>query len=69
MDDNNAGKTERAQYLNLNQVLALIRRFETDEHTNALVPLALAHNHTTISTIPGEKVLDIVSQGEFSKKR
>lgn len=38
----------------------LIRHFEMDLYDNALVPVALAHRHASISLVPGGKVLDLL---------
>lgn len=38
----------------------LIRHFEMDLYDSALVPVALAHRHASISLIPGGKVLDLL---------
>lgn len=39
----------------------LINYFEMDLYENAIVPVALAHRHASISIVPGSKVLDIIS--------
>lgn len=62
-------KTEIARYPNLYRTLALIKRFETDLYTNAVIPIALAHRYTAISASPGGKVLDILSRNSFPKKQ
>jgi hypothetical protein len=41
----------------------LIRHFEMDLYENALVPVALAHRHASISLVPGGKVLDLLVRG------
>lgn len=38
----------------------LIRHFEMDLYDNAIVPVALAHRHASISLVPGGKVLDVL---------
>lgn len=38
----------------------LIRHFEMDLYDNAIVPVALAHRHASISLVPGGKVLDLL---------
>jgi hypothetical protein len=38
----------------------LIRHFEMDLYESALVPVALAHRHASISLVPGGKVLDLL---------
>lgn len=40
----------------------LIRYFELDLYDNAIVPVALAHRHASISLIPGGKVLDLLAK-------
>ena len=61
-------KTDVARYSNLARTLALIKAFETDLHTNAVIPIALAHRYTAISAQPGGRVLDILSKSSFNKK-
>lgn len=40
----------------------LIRHFEMDLYDSALVPVALAHRHASISLIPGGKILDLLAR-------
>jgi hypothetical protein len=40
----------------------LIRHFELDLYDNAIVPVALAHRHASISLVPGGKVLDLLTR-------
>ncbi|MDP2432306.1 MAG: hypothetical protein Q8O33_09755 [Pseudomonadota bacterium] len=40
----------------------LIRHFEFDLYESAIVPVALAHRHASISIVPGGKVLDIITK-------
>jgi len=40
----------------------LIRHFELDLYDNAIVPVALAHRHASISLMPGGKVLDLLAR-------
>lgn len=40
----------------------VIRHFEFDLYENAVVPIALAHRHASISLVPGGKVLDLVTR-------
>ncbi|EOH1064162.1 hypothetical protein ACRTIX_002866 [Salmonella enterica subsp. enterica serovar Kiambu] len=40
----------------------LICHFELDLYQNAIVPVALAHRHASISIVPGGKVLDIITK-------
>ena len=44
------------------RAFSLIRYFEFDLYENAVVPIALAHRHASISLVPGGKVLDLVSR-------
>lgn len=46
----------------LARAFALIRYFEFDLYENAVVPIALAHRHASISLVPGGKVLDLVTR-------
>ncbi len=45
----------------------LIRHFELDLYDNAIVPVALAHRHASISLVPGGKVLDIITKASLSR--
>lgn len=44
-----------------------IRHFELDLFENAIVPVALAHRHASISIVPGGKVLDIITKAGLSR--
>ena len=44
----------------------LIRHFEMDLYDNAIVPVALAHRHASISLVPGGKVLDLIVRSSLS---
>ncbi|WP_462251953.1 hypothetical protein [Ferruginibacter sp.] len=44
----------------------LIRHFEFDLYDNAIVPVALAHRHASISLVPGGKVLDLLTRAGLS---
>jgi hypothetical protein len=56
-------KVESARYGNLiGRACDLIRHFELDLYENAIVPVALAHRHASISLVPGGKVLDILAK-------
>jgi len=46
----------------------LIRHFELDLYDNAIVPVALAHRHASISLMPGGKVLDLISRASLKSK-
>ncbi len=46
----------------LSRSFDLIQYFELDLYENAVVPVALAHRHASISLVPGGKVLDLVSK-------
>ena len=45
----------------------LIRHFELDLYDNAIVPVALAHRHASISLVPGGKVLDLMAKAGLGK--
>ena len=45
----------------------LIRHFEFELYENAIVPIALAHRHASISLVPGGKVLDLLSKSGLVK--
>lgn len=45
----------------------LIRYFELDLYDNAIVPIALAHRHASISLVPGGKVLDLITRVGLSR--
>lgn len=47
----------------------LIRHFEMDLYDNALVPVALAHRHASISLMPGGKVLDLLVRSGLGSER
>jgi len=47
----------------------LIRHFELDLYQSAIVPVALAHRHASISIIPGGKVLDIITKTGLTRAR
>lgn len=51
----------------LSRAFDLIRHFEFDLYQNAVVPVALAHRHASISLVPGGKVLDLVTRHGLSK--
>ena len=46
----------------LTKALDIIRHFELDLHDDAVVPIALAHRHASISLMPGGKVLELISK-------
>lgn len=47
----------------------LIRHFELDLYESAIVPVALAHRHASISIVPGGKVLDIITKTGLQQQR
>jgi len=56
-------KAEAHRYGDLiRQACDLIRHFEMDLYESAIVPVALAHRHASISIMPGGKVLDILAR-------
>ena len=46
----------------LPRAFALIKHFELDLYENAVIPVALAHRHASISLVPGGKVLELISR-------
>jgi hypothetical protein len=40
----------------------VVRHFELDLYENAVIPVALAHRHASISLTPGGRVLDLVTR-------
>lgn len=61
-------KLELSKYKKIAQALAVIQELEADLYENSVVPLVLAHKHTSISLRPGGKVLDILTTDAFKKK-
>lgn len=56
-------KVSLSHYGNLiERACDLIRHFELDLYDNAIVPVALAHRHASISLVPGGKVLDLIAR-------
>lgn len=63
-------KSEPARYGSLiGRACDLIRHFELDLYESAIVPVALAHRHASISIVPGGKVLDIVTKTGLARRR
>ncbi|WP_161889685.1 hypothetical protein [Pontibacter russatus] len=61
-------KADIAQYGSLvERACDLIRHFELDLYDNAIVPVALAHRHASISIMPGGKVLDLLTRASLSR--
>lgn len=61
-------KSNKSNYGNLiGRSFDLIRHFEFDLYENAVVPIALAHRHASISLVPGGKVLDLVTRHGLAK--
>ncbi len=54
-------KSNCGLYHGLNTALHLIRHFELDLYQNAVIPIALAHRHASISLVPGGRVLDLLT--------
>lgn len=61
-------KTDYTLYTELPRALALINHFETSLYKNAVVPIALAHQYTAISLVPGGRILDLLSQKALKSK-
>jgi hypothetical protein len=55
-------KSRPQNYVDLVRTLALVERFETSLYPNALVPIALAHQFTAISLMPGAAVLNMLTE-------
>jgi hypothetical protein len=57
---------EKAKIQNYGDKIArafnVIRHFQLDLYENAVIPVALAHRHASISLVPGGKVLDLVTR-------
>ena len=54
-------KANSDMYTCLRTALHLIRHFELDLYQNAVIPIALAHRHASISLVPGGRVLDLLT--------
>ncbi|TXH71935.1 MAG: hypothetical protein E6Q83_00020 [Thiothrix sp.] len=52
---------------NIAKACQLIRHFELDLYESAIVPVALAHRHASISIMPGGHVLDILTKTGLQK--
>ena len=62
-------KVETVRYGSLiERACDLIRHFELDLYDNAIVPVALAHRHASISLVPGGKVLDIMAKASLHRQ-
>ncbi len=62
-------KVELARYGSLiERACDLIRHFELDLYDNAIVPVALAHRHASISLVPGGKVLDLMAKAGLGRQ-
>lgn len=62
-------KTDLTRYGSLiERACDLIRHFELDLYDNAIVPVALAHRHASISLVPGGKVLDILTKAGLNRQ-
>ena len=62
-------KVELGRYGSLTErACDLIRHFELDLYDNAIVPVALAHRHASISLVPGGKVLDLIAKAGLGRK-
>ncbi|MEZ2692473.1 hypothetical protein ACBQ04_06930 [Psychrobacter faecalis] len=56
-------KTELEYYYPLvEKAMKVISHFELELYENAIIPIALAHRHASISLVPGGKVLDNLSK-------
>ena len=52
----------------LSRVLGVVQLFELELYEDAVVPVALAHRHASISLVPGGKVLDLVTKHGLNTK-
>lgn len=55
-------KNDYQSYPQLQSAIDVIHHFESDLYKNAIVPVALAHKYTSISLVPGGRVLDLLSR-------
>lgn len=63
-------KAEISKYQEyLERTLGIIKFFELELYENAVVPIALAHRHASISLMPGGKVLELVSRNGLNIKK
>lgn len=51
----------------LGRAFDVVRHFELDLYENAVIPVALAHRHASISLTPGGKVLDLVTKNGLAR--
>lgn len=64
-----AKKVDLANYGDsLARALDVVRYFELDLYQNAIVPIALAHRHASISVQPGGKALDFLTRNGLTGK-
>lgn len=62
-------KADVANYGSLiSRACDFIRHFELDLYESAVVPVALAHRHASISIVPGGRVLDIITKTGLQSK-
>ncbi len=61
-------KTNISRYSELARALSLIDHFQCDLYEDAVVPVALAHRYTSISLVPGGRVLDLLTRRALSAK-
>jgi hypothetical protein len=61
-------KSDAGRYPGLQTALHLIRHFELDLYQNAVIPIALAHRHASISLVPGGRVLDLLTAGALQSR-
>jgi hypothetical protein len=67
----NRFRTDKANptlYQGLETALHLIRHFELDLYQNAVIPIALAHRHASISLVPGGRVLDLLTAAALQNR-
>ncbi|ABY33961.1 MAG TPA: hypothetical protein DEF43_17290 [Chloroflexus aurantiacus] len=59
-------KTDWTRYPNLPTAVQLLEQLQTELYRDAVIPIALAHRYTAISTQPGGRVLDLLTRRALS---
>src|SRR5262249_8294093 len=68
IDQFRKAKSDESLYASLKTALHLIRHFELDLYENAVIPIALAHRHASISLVPGGRVLDLLTASALQSR-
>lgn len=59
-------KIEISRYgSDIQRAISFIENFELDLYENAIIPVALAHKHASVSLVPGGKILDILTKNNL----